>query len=337
MSRLETLNLSACLPLSDDVSHPESSSITLPSLRTLKLRDSSPEVLQFFAATQVPKEARINIELSDTDPKSESFGSLFSALRKGWILSKDMVLDAGVSLGQSEIVDLRIVEPASASHGFAMSNEDDELQLRCWFKNHDLPPKFDVDNPPASLALTLKGCNSVIGNSLLAALAERLDISSLRSLKIASHQFPTVETFELFKGLTKLDKLAIWYSHDALSNFLEVSKKTKDDDDPPFPALRSLQLHGVDFDEDLTGKVFKAVDALGTALDDRHEYHPSIERLIIERCTNFDEGHWEQLSCTLPEEVRLVWDEVEDIRRPPDDSYYGRYNRFEYDWAGRLY
>ncbi|RXW16434.1 hypothetical protein EST38_g9423 [Candolleomyces aberdarensis] len=302
--------LKACLPSSDDPSHPGSLPIALSSLRTLELQDFTAELRQFFTATRIPNKARVDIELSDGNPESECVGSLLSALRTSWILPKDMGLDAGGNFIQTDILDLRIVDTR-------MRNVP---QIMCWLSSHDLPPNFDVENPPANLVISLASGSAMGINLLLPVIAAHLDISSLRSLKIASKYIDlTTELFALFKDLTKLDKIAIWKSYDRLSEFLETLRM-KEEHAPSFPALRSINMHGIDFDEDRTGDSITAVLPLYFALKSHEESHPTIKQFKMTQCTNFLEDHWEALCEALSEEVEKYWDEVEDIVEPSDED-----------------
>jgi hypothetical protein len=267
------------------------------------LQDFAAELRQFFTAIQIPRQARIDIELSDREPESENLGSLFSALRTSWILSNDRDLGANDNPVQTDILDLRIVDAMSRAIP----------RIMCWNSNPALPPNFGVEDPPANLVVSL-GSDSAMGiNLLLPAIARRLDISSLRSLKIASNYIiVTKEIMALFKGLTKLSKIAIWKSYDALSHFLKALKKKKEHA-PSFPALRSIDLHGIDFDEDRIGDSFEAVLALVTALKNWEMSHPTIKQFTMTQCINFMEDHWEVLHKALPEEIEMYWDEVEDM------------------------
>ncbi|KAJ2921808.1 hypothetical protein H1R20_g15288, partial [Candolleomyces eurysporus] len=308
--RLETMILKACLPRSGDALHLGSLPITLPSLRILELQDFAAELRQFFTATQIPNKARVDIELSDGNPELESLGSLLSALRTSWIHSKDMDLDAGSNSIQSGILDLRIVD--------AMMRY--VPRIMCWFSNHDLPPNFGVENPPANLVVSLASGSAMGINLVLSAIAARLDISSLQSLKIASNYIlVTNELLALFKDLTKLDKIAVWKSYDTLSKFFKTLKK-KHEHAPSFPALHSIDLHGIDFDEDRTGDSIKAVLPLIFALKSREKSHPTIKQFTMTQCINFLEDHWEALCEVLPEETEKYWDEVEDIVEQSDDD-----------------
>ncbi|RXW16438.1 hypothetical protein EST38_g9424 [Candolleomyces aberdarensis] len=291
--RLETIKLSACLPHSGGASQPDSLPVILPSLRTLELQDLTAELRQFFSMTQIPEEARVHIKLCDRNPESESPGSLFSALRASWILPKDMVVEAAGDSAQPSILDLRIV---------------DASRIKCWFSNHDLPPNFDVENPPASLVVS-RGSPSIGIHLLLKAIAEHLDLSSLQSLKF--DYFPlTKQTLALFKDLTKLDKIAIWNSHSTLSKFLGILEKKKGHA-LSFPSMRTIELRGIDFDEDPIGGSSTAVRALAAALKNLRKSHPTIERFTMTQCVNFLEKHWEALCKALPDEVKVYWDEVE--------------------------
>ncbi|KAJ2928744.1 hypothetical protein H1R20_g8216, partial [Candolleomyces eurysporus] len=311
--RLETLELSACLPRSGDVSHPSGSlPITLPSLRTLELHDSAAELCQFFCATRISKEARVNIELSDASPQSDSLGPLFSAYKASWSLCQDMKLVADGSLAQSEVLDLRIVNKSGQYSS----------QIKCWYKGHEPPPTFN-DKAPANFAVSSKSLGGRIVNaSLLKALVERLDVSSLRFLEIASTHNITEEALNLFKDLAKLDTITISLNHKNLSSFLKALKKDGAiPGTPSFPALRTVRLRYIDFDEEQTWDADNAVRDLIKALDHREGSCP-VRTLSITECTNFSEAHWENLRGSLPEELEMDWDEDEDIREPSEDDEF---------------
>ncbi|RXW19998.1 hypothetical protein EST38_g5865 [Candolleomyces aberdarensis] len=320
--RLETLKLFACLPRSGDVSHPSRSlPVTLPSLRTLELHDSVAELCQFFRATQISKEARVNIELGDVNPESESLGALFSAFKTSWSLCQDMqdmesVADG--SLAQSEILDLRIVNNSGQTTS----------QIKCWYKDHELPPPFNDENPPANLVVSSKNSgNSRVNTSLLTAIAEHLDFSSLCSLKIAPTTDMTEEALGLFKDLTKLDTITIARNHRNLSRFLKALKKDgASPGTPSFPTLCSVNLHRIDFDEERNWNADIEVRDLINALDHREGSCP-IDELSITQCINFTEAHWDSLRESLPEQLEMEWDEDEDIREPSEhdevESDYG--------------
>jgi hypothetical protein len=311
--RLETLKLSACLPQSGDVSHPSRSlSVSLPSLRILELQDSVAELCQFFRAAQIPREARVVIGVSDANPQSESLGPLFSALKASWILRQDaeLVTDGG-SMAQSEILDLRIV-----CSGYHFS------EVKCWFKNHELPPVADDDNPPANLAVSVSiaSYNPAVHTPLLTAIAEGFDISSLRTLKIASKPSMPDEAFALFKDLTKLDAIVISTNYYNLTRFLQALKKEgASPGTPSFPALSSIRLHFIDFDELQVGNANTAVCNLIKDLKHREESCP-ISELSITQCINFSMAHWEALSGSLQEDVEVNWDEDENILEPDSED-----------------
>ncbi|KAJ2914472.1 hypothetical protein MD484_g5944, partial [Candolleomyces efflorescens] len=192
----------------------------------------------------------------------------------------------------------------------------------CWNGNHDLPPSFGVDNPPASLVVSFLSLPAISINSLLSAVASYLDIPPLQSLKIASdHDFVTKKTMQLFKHLTKLEKIAIWNSYDALSEFLKALKQ-KEGRAPSFPALRSIDLHSIDFDENLEyyGDSSETVLSLITALKNRQLSHPSIKQITMTECINFLHHHWQLLREALPKEVEVYWDEVEHMTGLSSDS-----------------
>ncbi|RXW16431.1 hypothetical protein EST38_g9414 [Candolleomyces aberdarensis] len=307
--RLETIKISACLPHSGDASQPDSLPIILPSLRTLELQDFVAELRQFFSVTQIPQKAKVDLELSDEVLKSESLGSLFSALRASWTLPRDMVAGAARNSAQPDILDLRVVDSMTRCIP----------QIMCWFNNHDLPPNFDVENPPANL--TVSTHTIAIGlNILLKAIAGRFGISSLRSFKIASNCIVlTRDTLELVKGLPKLDRIAIWNRHDVLSEFLGVLKKKKDHV-LAFPSLRSIELHGIDFDEDLAGDSDAAIQALAAVLKSRKKIRSTIKRFAMTQCVNFLEHHWEVIQAALPKQAETYWDEDEHIIDPSEDE-----------------
>jgi hypothetical protein len=281
----------------------------------LELQDPAAEMRQFFSAIQIPKEARVDIELSDGTPESESsFGSLFFALREAWTLSKNTEVDAAGSSAQPNVLDLRVVD----------SSPRDKPGIMCWFDDDDRPSNFDVElSPPANLVASAPSAYTLGINLLLKVIARCLDISSLRSLQIASdYAVPSRGTLALFKDLTKLDRIAIGKSHEALSNFLRNLKKKKDRA-LSFPSLRSLELHDIDFDEDLLGESNSAVRALGAALKSRKKYRPAIEQFRMTECTNFREKHWEFLRKALSGELEMHWDEIEKIVEPSDSDWDG--------------
>ncbi|KAJ2928742.1 hypothetical protein H1R20_g8219, partial [Candolleomyces eurysporus] len=308
--QLETLGLINCLPQSGDVSYPSGRSlpITLPSLQTLELQDSVVEVHHFFSATQIPKEAKVDLTFTDEALVSNSLGPLFSALKASWILSsQDMDVDTNGSRlpAQSDILDLRIVEHY-------------ESQIKCWFKDNKLPTRFDDDNPPANLVVSSWSSRGVISTPLLTAIADRLDISSLRSLKISSEDDLEEDALALFKNLTKLDTVTIGDNHETLEKFLKVfQKQGSDTTSPSFPALRSVHLHSIYFDgpDD-------AVRALITAFENREASRP-IGQLTISKCINFSEAHWKDLrASSIFEDVDMDWDKYEDIQQCSGYDYY---------------
>ncbi|RXW19844.1 hypothetical protein EST38_g6006 [Candolleomyces aberdarensis] len=306
--QLETMKLSACLPRSGDASQPDSPPVILPSLRTLELQDLAAELHEFFSMTRIPQEARVNIELHDME--SESVGSLFSALRASWTPPKDIVVDAARNLAQSEILDLRVVDYMPRC----------TPQIMCWFNIHDLPPNFDAENPPANLIVSAPDAIAFGINLLLKAIAVRLGISSLRSLKIASrHVFLMEDMLPLVKDLTKLDKIALWKSPDAIIQFTEVLQKQKDHA-LAFPSLRSIELHGIDIDEGLSSYADTAIRRFATALKSWMKCHRTIERFAITKCINFVEGHWKVLQAAIPKQVEMYWDEDVYIVEPSEDE-----------------
>ncbi|RXW12907.1 hypothetical protein EST38_g12948 [Candolleomyces aberdarensis] len=308
LPRMETMKLSACLPCSEDALQPVSAPITLPSLRTLELQEFAEGLCDFFRWVKIPKDTRVNIQLSNQIPGSELLESLFSALRKSWILSKDTVLDAGGSSVHPEVLDLRLVD---ADVGYLVP------QIMCWLNNYDLPPNLDAEDPPANLVVSMA---SGLGTfSLMPAIVGSLDISSLRSLKLASFRMALSKALvAFFKDLAKLDKIAIWEHYGSLETFLDVLKKEKDEA-LSFPALRSLALHHIDFDDHQGGREDEAVDALVDALKNRATPHATIEELRMTQCTNFHRGHWETLCLALPE-VEMYWDEQEEFPDFIDDD-----------------
>lgn len=320
MSQLETLELAACLPLSNDALKPGSLSITLRSLRTLKLQDTASQLCQFFHTTQIPEDAKVDIKLDERNPTSETLAPVFSALKESWVLSKDTVMDADGSSGRFELLDLRILPTKRAGDDNRVSTGG-APRIMCWFKDQDLPPTLDAENPPAKLVVSLKdpGYRSAL---LVTAIAEQLEFLSLRSLKIASEQPLSDETLGMFGNLAQLEHLAIWHDLRTLSSFLWVFDTDDDDDDstvsdssesPSFPALRTINLRYIDFnmyvlDPDVLGTFCTALkrrkDSLGSP----------IEELAINQCSNFEERQWQRLCSALPEEARMVWDYHEDIQ-----------------------
>ncbi|RXW11601.1 hypothetical protein EST38_g14254 [Candolleomyces aberdarensis] len=320
--QLETLRLIKYLPCSRDVSHPSGRSlpISLPSLRTLELDDSTAEVHHFFNATQISKEAKVGLALTDEDSVFGSLGALFSALKASWILSsQDMDVDTNGSQlpAQSDILDLRTVEEIQIGYS----------GIKCWFKHNKLPTKFDDDNPPADLVVS---ADNIITTSLLTAIADSSDLSSLRSLKISSYDDLEEDGLALFKNLTKLDTIAICDNYETLSIFLkEFQKQGSDTTSPSFPALRSVHLHNIDFDGPLVRKPDDAVRALVTAFENREASHP-IEQLTISKCINFSEVHWKDLcASSFSEDVNMDWDEDEYIH-----DYYDDYDDHDFDTYG---
>ncbi|KAJ2924179.1 hypothetical protein H1R20_g12914, partial [Candolleomyces eurysporus] len=190
----------------------------------------------------------------------------------------------------------------------------------CWFNKHDLPPNFDVEDPPANLIVSAPSAIAIDINLLLKVIAGRLGFSSLCSLKIASKRVVlTNDMVALVKDLTKLDKIAIWHSHDALSKFLAILKKKKDHA-LAFPSLQSIELHDIDFDEELTGDSDPAVRALAAVLKSRKKVRPTIKRFAMTQCVNFVEEDWEVLQAALPKQAESYWDEYEYIVDPSEDE-----------------
>jgi hypothetical protein len=321
MSQLENLELAACLPLSNDALKPGSLSITLPSLRTLKLQDTPSQLCQFFHTTQIPEDAKVDIKLDERNPTSERLASVFSALKESWVLPKDTVMDADGSSGRFELLDLRIL-PAKRAGDDNRVSTGGAPRIMCWFKNQDLPPTLDAENPPAKLVVSLKdpGYRSDL---LLTAIAEQLDIFSLRSLKIASLQPFSDGTLGMFGNLTQLEHLAIWHDLRTLSSFLCVFDTDDYDDDdstvsdsseaPSFPALRTINLRYIDFnmyvlDPDVLGTFCTALKRRTVSLGS------PIEELAITQCSSLEERQWQRLCSALPKEARMVWDYHEDIQ-----------------------
>ncbi|KAJ2928775.1 hypothetical protein H1R20_g8218, partial [Candolleomyces eurysporus] len=209
-----------------------------------------------------------------------------------------------------------------------------EPQIKCWFKDNKLPTRSDDDSPPANLVVSSKLSDGVISTPLLTTIADRLDISPLLSLKISSHDVLEEDALALFKNLTNLDTITICGNYGTLSKFLkEFQQQGSDASSPSFPALRSVHLREIDFDESRTGKADNAVRALITAFEDREASHP-IERLTITQCVNFSEAHWRDL-CTssIPEDVDMDWDEDEDIRQSEEDIDYNYTYTYTYDYT----
>ncbi|RXW19997.1 hypothetical protein EST38_g5866 [Candolleomyces aberdarensis] len=118
----------------------------------------------------------------------------------------------------------------------------------------------------------------------------------------------------LFKNLSKLEKIAIWRNHETLSKFLKALKEDgASPGAPSFPALRSVELQDIDFDEERTGGADDAVRTLITAFEHREAYEP-IEQVVVTRCINFSWAHWENLSNSLSEKANMHWDKEEDMR-----------------------
>ncbi|RXW19841.1 hypothetical protein EST38_g6004 [Candolleomyces aberdarensis] len=304
--RLETMKLSAFLPHSG-ASQPKSLPVILPSLRTLELKDFAAELRQFFSMTRMPQEARVDVELSDVTLESESLESLFSALRASWTLPKDVLADAARNLAQPNILDLRVIDYMPRR----------KPRIMYWLNNHDLPPNFEFENPPANLIMSAPSVLEIDITLLFKVITGHLNTSSLRSLKISSNQVGlTKNVLELVKDLTKLDKIAIWKSHDALSEFLEILR----DHALAFPSLRSIELYDIDFDEELTGYPDTAIRALAAALKSWKKFRPTIDRFAMTECINFVEEHWEVLRAALPKEVEMYWDESEYIVDPSEDE-----------------
>ncbi|RXW11600.1 hypothetical protein EST38_g14255 [Candolleomyces aberdarensis] len=220
---------------------------------------------------------------------------------------------------QFDILDLRIV-----GHY--------ESRIKCWFGENKLPTRFDDDDPPANLAVSSKSSHGVISTPLLKTITDHLDISSLHSLKISSHDILEEDALTLFKNMTKLDTITICGNYETLSKFLdEFQKQGSDTISPSFPALRSVHLHKIDFEESRTGEADDAVRAIITALEDRKASHP-IEQLTISKCINFSKAHWKDLrASSIFEYVEMDWDEDEDIREDEDSDYDYDYN-FDFDY-----
>jgi hypothetical protein len=314
--RLETLGLSGSLPVPEGISHPSDGSlvpITFPSLRNLELEDVATNVRQLFNDIRIPKEARVDIKLNDSlnSFQSTSFGPFFSALRGSWILSRGTELGTAGSLPPSDLLDLRIAE----------------TQIKCWFQHHELPPTFRDDTPHASLVVSFRAFGPALVHApLIKAIAEYLDISSLKALKVATQAAMRDETLALFKNLSKLEKIAIWRNHETLS---KVLKTFKEDGVPSFPALTSFNFHAIDFDNERTGDADGAVRTLVTALKLRDEYQP-IKQIRMTECFNFSEDHWESFCESLPEEVDMFWDQYEDMRESEYDEEEDELS--ELDW-----
>ncbi|KAJ2928767.1 hypothetical protein H1R20_g8197, partial [Candolleomyces eurysporus] len=279
-------------------------------------------VTHVCSATQISKEAKVNLTLTDIGSVSESLGPLLSALKASWILSsQDMDVDtndSGLS-AQFDILDLRIVE------------NSERFGIEGWFKDNRLPAGFNDHNLPANLVVRYDG---TIIYLLLMAIADRLDLSSLRSLKISSVYGLEEDALALFKNLTKLDTIAIWDSSKTLSNFLkEFQKQGSDTIRPSFPALRSVHLHNIDFDGP-GGRPDDAVRALITAFETREASH-RIGRLAITKCLSFSKAHWKDLcASSFSEGVDMEWDEDEDIRQYSDyeGDDYDDYGHDDYDY-----
>lgn len=135
------------------------------------------------------------------------------------------------------------------------------------------------------------------------------------------------ETLAFFTGLTKLEVILIRDSYDALQEFLDALKKRKRDSTRYFPALKSIELEDIDFDEDLEDLADHNVYTLISSLKKREKIHPTISQFAIRSCINFTKRHWEDISCALPERVEKEWDGWEEIRdslldSDSDYSYY---------------
>ncbi|RXW16437.1 hypothetical protein EST38_g9425 [Candolleomyces aberdarensis] len=191
----------------------------------------------------------------------------------------------------------------------------------CWFNNHHLPLNFDVEKPPANLIVSAPSAPAIDITLLFKVIAGHFGISSLRSLKIASNQVVlTKYVLALVKDLTKLDKIAIWKSGDALSEFLVVLKKG--DHALTFPSLRSIELHGIDLDGELAAYSDTVIRVLAAILKSR----TTIEQFAMTKCINFLEEHWEVLCEAPPEEVEMYWDKdvyvVESSEDDDEDSLW---------------
>ncbi|RXW19996.1 hypothetical protein EST38_g5867 [Candolleomyces aberdarensis] len=267
------------------------------------------------------KEAKVNLTLTDIGSVSESLGPLFSALRASWILSsQDTDVDTNGSRlsAQSDILDLRIYEDSGCSG------------IKCWVTDNKLPTRFNDDNPPANLVVSYDDISITL---LLVAIADHLDFSSLRSLKISSCYGLEDYVLALFMNLIKLNTISISDNYGTFTNFFKVfQKQGSDTTSPSFPALRSVHLNNIDFDGSRAGRADDAVRTLITAFEDRKSSHP-IRQLTISNCINFSEAHWKDLrASSISEDVDMEWDEYEDIRQYSDYDdydYYDDHNDFD--------
>ncbi|KAJ2921803.1 hypothetical protein H1R20_g15290, partial [Candolleomyces eurysporus] len=129
----------------------------------------------------------------------------------------------------------------------------------------------------------------------------------------------TKDMLALVKDLHKLDKIAIWKSRDALSEFLGILKKKKDHA-LAFPSLRSVELHGINFDEELTGYSDTAVRPLAAVLKSWKIFHRTIERFAMTQCINSVEEQWEVVRAALQKQVEMYWDEDVYFVDPSEDE-----------------
>lgn len=116
MLRLETLKLSACLPLFSDKFAAQilfNNPLFTPNLDEGFCSTITP----VFCSVQISQKSVVRIGLNHTTQESdEDLRSLFSALKASWVSSQDMDSNAADNLLHSEILSLEIADNSMADY-----------------------------------------------------------------------------------------------------------------------------------------------------------------------------------------------------------------------------
>jgi len=309
--------------------------VSLPALRNLRLTGDFTEVNQLLTCVHIPDTASLNIHLPDGTLGAPTLTAaaiepLFKTLKNNWVFS------GNDSEGHPSrpLTTLRITLPPQGVAFEGMFGDESSTSVR-----------------PTSMMLSIP---HAVASALLQAVIDNVDISHVQTLQLEDTEVTADVWTETFSQLTGLKTIQLIES--PIASLVEClardpnlpktqSKRPKKANGrtstqpkrvsarqsakkPFFPALRTLELTSVNFDEDLNrdnATVDLFLDVMG-----RRPNAYAVETVRIDDALSFSNRDY----LALKDKVgQVVWDHMVDMQDTDGDEDYDMYG-YSDDYEG---